>query len=117
MAQMTGMVYVTLNGQRKRSKPGASLKPGGKIKEAVNDVHGYCGTAVKEIKGAEIKFTIPHASDEDVVALQNLADVTVLFETDSGQRYLARGADTVGEVELKGNEVEVTLSGQPAELV
>ncbi|MGR2663117.1 hypothetical protein ACUXVY_16160 [Chromobacterium haemolyticum] len=31
--------------------------------------------------------------------------------------YLAASAGTAGEVELKGNKVEVTMAGNPAELV
>ncbi|AUH51219.1 hypothetical protein CXB49_10560 [Chromobacterium sp. ATCC 53434] len=56
-------------------------------------------------------------SDEDVVALQQLEDVTLIFETDSGQRYLVANAGTVGEVELKGNKVDMTMAGDPAELI
>jgi len=117
MARMTGVSYITVNGRRLRSKPGASLKPGGRIREGIADSNGFCGNATKEIKGAEVKLTLPHAADDDVVVLQNLEDATVLFETDSGQRYLVREAGTVGEVELKGNEVELTLSGHEAERV
>ncbi|KJH68393.1 phage tail tube protein [Chromobacterium violaceum] len=69
------------------------------------------------MNGAEVKFTLRHGSDEDVVALQQLEDVTLIFETDNGQRYLVASAGTVGEVELKGNKVEVTTAGNPAELV
>ncbi|OQS44027.1 phage tail tube protein [Chromobacterium haemolyticum] len=117
MAKMTGLCSIKLNGANKRSKPGATLKPGGAIREPVTDSNGVCGLAVKEYKPGEIKFTIQHGSDEDVVALQNLEGVTALFETDSGQRYMVRDAGTVGEVEIKGNEVELTLAGQPAERV
>ncbi|MEO9385305.1 phage tail tube protein [Chromobacterium phragmitis] len=117
MARMTGVVYITLNGQKKRSEGDASLKVGGKIREQIKDANGPCGLATKEVVGGEVKFTLRHGSDEDVVALQQLDDVTVLFETDSGQRYLVASAGTVGEVELKGNKVEVTMAGNPAELV
>ncbi|KMN47932.1 hypothetical protein VL04_00665 [Chromobacterium violaceum] len=90
---------------------------GGKIREQIKDANGPCGLATKEVNGAEVKFTLRHGSDEDVVALQQLEDVTLLFETDSGQSYLVANAGTVGEVELKGNKVEVTMAGNPAELV
>lgn len=117
MARMTGLCSIKLNGVTKRSKPGATLKPGGVIREPLSDSNDFCGLAAKEIKHGEIKFTIQHGSDEDVVALQNLDDVTALFETDSGQRYMVRKAGTMGEVEIKGNEVEITLAGCPAERV
>jgi hypothetical protein len=49
--------------------------------------------------------------------LQSIEDATVIFETDTGQSYLVRGAATEGEVEMKGKEVDITFTGQPAELV
>ncbi|UGA37588.1 phage tail tube protein [Chromobacterium haemolyticum] len=99
------MVYITLNGQKKRSEGDASLKVGGKIREQIKDANGPCGLATKEVNGGEeVKFTLRHGSDEDVVALQQLEDVTVLFETDSGQRYLVANAGTVGGGGAEGQQ-------------
>ena len=117
MAKMTGVAYVNINGSRVRSKEGASLKVGGAIGEAIMDTNGYCGHATKELKPGEVKFVIPHGDDIDVTALQQLSGATVVFETDSGQRYLIRNAGAEGEVELKGKEVDITMTGEPAELM
>ncbi|EEG08229.1 phage tail tube protein [Pseudogulbenkiania ferrooxidans] len=117
MAKLTGIVYVNVNGARLRSKPGASLKVGGPIQKAESDVNGFAGHSTEEIKHAEVKCTLLHADDTDLVALQQISGATVVFETDSGQRYLVRDAGTEGEVELKGKEVELTLTGAAAERV
>ena len=117
MAKMTGLCFIDINGSRIRSKPDAKFSPGGPIKEAVMDVNGHCGQAVTEIKAAEVKFTIPHGNDVDVVALQQLDDVPVTFQTDSGQTYLIRNAGVTEAIELSGKDIEVTMSGAPAELV
>lgn len=116
MAKMTGICYVEMNGSRVRSKD-ASLKPGGPISKAVTDDNGVNGHATEEIKPAEIQFTLPHGDDVDVTALQRVRGATAVFETDSGQRYLIRNAGTEGEVALKGKGIDITLSGEPAELM
>ncbi|WP_024303325.1 phage tail tube protein [Pseudogulbenkiania sp. MAI-1] len=117
MAKLTGIVYVNLNGSRLRSKPGASLKVGGAIRKAETDVNGFAGHSTEEIKPAEVKCTLLHADDTDLVALQQIEGATLVFETDSGQRYLVRDAGTEGEVEMKGKEVDITFTGAPAERV
>lgn len=115
--KLTGIVTVKVNGSPLRSKPGASLKVGGKIKKAESDANGFIGHSVEEIKPAEVKCTLLHAGDTDLITLQNIEDATVIFETDTGQSYLVRSAATEGEVEMKGKEVDITFTGQPAELV
>lgn len=117
MAKLTGLATVKVNGATLRSKPGASLKVGGPIKKAESDSNGFAGHSVEEIKPGEVKCTLLHAGDTNLVTLQAISDATVIFETDSGQTYLVRQAGTEGEVELKGKEVEITFSGAPAELV
>lgn len=117
MANLTGVVVIKVNGTKMRSDPGATLKPGGKIGEAVNDDGGFQGVATKEVKGSEVKWTMTHGDDVDVTSLQNLRGVTLVFETDSGQSYLCANAGTVGEVELKGNKVDITMAGDEAELM
>lgn len=117
MSRVTGMCYLNLNGSKLHSKEGATLKPGGPIQEIVTDVHGVVGTATEKHSHAEVKATLIHTAELDVVALQNLAEATLVFETDTKQRYLVREASTIGELEFKGKEVEVTFGGHPAEKI
>lgn len=117
MAKLTGLATIKINGDTLRSKEGASLKVGGPVKKAESDVNGFAGHSVEAIKPGEVKCTLIHAGDTDLTALQNIEGATVVFETDSGQHYLVRDAATEGEVELKGKEVELTLTGAAAELM
>lgn len=117
MAKMTGICFIDINGSRIRSKPEAKFSPGGPIRESIMDVNGHNGQATTEIKPGEVKFTIPHGNDVDIVALQALDEVPVTFQTDSGQTYLIRAAGVTDAIELSGREIEVTMSGAPAELV
>lgn len=115
--KLTGLVYININGQRVRSEKDASLKPGGAIQKAGTDATGFIGHYTEENKPGEVKFSIQHGDDTDIVTMQGLRDVNVLFETDSGQTYLVRGAATEGEVEQKGRMLEITMTGAPAERV
>ena len=114
---VTGLVYISINGQRVHSEPDATFKPGGPAKKAAMSVLGYVGSYADEIKPSEVKFKIRHTDDLDVAMLQGLQNQTLTFETDSGQRYLMRGATVIEEVELSKTFVEITMQGAPAELV
>lgn len=116
MAKVTGKAYISLDGNKLHSENGAELSPGGDIKKAQMSVHGLVGHAVEEIQAGKISCTLIHTSDIDVVALQNWSG-TAIFETDSGLRYMIRNAAIEGELSLKGTKVDVTITGQPAQLV
>lgn len=115
--KLLGRFTVLINGQRKRTKKGASLSPGGKIKKAESDVNGFVGHRVDEVKPSTCKFTIMLDSDVNVIDLQNLEDTTLVYEGDDGQSYLIRHASTEGDVEVKDGEVDVTMTGAAAELL
>lgn len=117
MAKVTGLCKVKVNGVTLRSKPKAELKVGGPKQKAATDVNGFVGHEVEEIMPAEIKTTLVCDENTNPVALQQINGATVIFEADSGQSYMIRNAGTEGEVSWKGAEVEITLSGAPAELI
>lgn len=112
--KLTGMTYVFLNGQKLRSKPEATMSPGGKIAEAVADSSGICGHRTKEIAAGKIECTLICGADTDVSALQEW-EGTAVFATDSGQTYGIAEAKVTGEVKIKGGESDVTIEGQPAQ--
>ena len=105
--QVTGRVYVKVDGQLLRSKDGAKLKFGNIEREAVvgNTVHGYVEKAV----APSIECTISHMADTSLTALQALADATVTFETDTGKNYILRNAWVSKQLELTGGQGELTL--------
>jgi hypothetical protein len=114
MAQVTGIVKVFVNGALKRSKDGAKLNTGGKERTAQtgHSVYGYS----EKVVPAVVEFTLAHTADEDLMAINDLVEATLRFETDVGVTYLVQNAFTTKPTELTGGEgdVAVEMSGDPA---
>lgn len=115
MSQVTGIVKLYVDGDLKRSKPGASISVGGKKREAVSghSVYGF----VEEVVESEIECTIAHMSDDDAVAMSNLTNVTVTFEADTGQKYTVKDAWTSEPCKVQsGGDMSLKMKGPPAVL-
>lgn len=114
MSQITGIVYVHVNGKLQRSKEGASLKLGGSARtwHSGHKVYGY----TEKINPSEVDFTICHVADDDIVALNETVDATLRFETDTGKVFLINNAGNDGEGTLTGGEGDFTVKffGDPA---
>jgi hypothetical protein len=113
MSQATGRVTVRLGSDALHSKPGASIQIGGINREY--DITDQMRSYYRE-RGqvAEIKATMPHFSDTDLIKLRNWKNGTAFFETDSGTLYTISNAGTANIGALANGEVEVTIMGDPA---
>lgn len=112
--QVTGRVFVKINGDRQNSKEGAKLDFGGVSRTGVkgdNGVHGFSEST--EIP--YIECTISHKGDTSLAALQKLTNETITFETDSGKRYVLRNAWTAKSLELSKGEVSLRFEGLTCE--
>lgn len=113
MTQQSGRVTISLDGDQLQSKSGASIKLGGVKREGMVTDQGTF--VFKEtLEHCEVKATIPHLKNTDLPALQKWTGV-VLFETDTGVRYVSKGAVLQDPPELKDGESELTFIGAPAE--
>lgn len=114
MSKITGRVFVKLNGALQRSKPGAVLDPGGFARTAVigHEVYGYS----EEPRQSRVEFTLAHSRETDILALRDLTDALVEFETDTGRKYVIGGAWVAEPPRLTGGQGDVTvvLEGPPA---
>ena len=117
MNKVTGLCWIMVNGVKLHSEAGATLNPGGPIAKPAVSTSGFVGLFTDEIQAAKLKFKLMHTGDIDVVMLQQLRGVTLVFETDSGQRYLIRNAGTTDAIEFSKNSVDMTMEGAPAELM
>lgn len=116
MGQVTGIVYVSVNGKRLRSKEGASLDIGGKERTAIvaaGRVTGYSEKVVPSV----LSCTLAHTSDTDLLDIGATVDATATFETDTGLTYIMAGVFCTKPPKVTGGEgdVEVEFSGEPAE--
>lgn len=115
MPQVTGVVFVFINGEIQRSKEGSKLNTGGWERTAHMTGPIFHGHSKKPVP-ATIEYTGSHMADTDLEALNNLEDATVRFETDTGTVYIVTKAATTKPTELTGGEGEfsVEISGAPA---
>jgi hypothetical protein len=110
--QQTGRVTVKVNGEQKRSKPGASAQMGGVQREGAMTDQGvfyYKETIVPAV----VKATMPHCSDTDLLAIRENKDVTVQYTTDTGVVLTMGNAVFAQAGELQNGEVEITWTGDP----
>lgn len=112
MTQVTGRVFIALNGKRIRSKEGASLDTGGVKRDAAISDAGVDGYS-EAVTAPEVDCKINHTDATSLTELHAFKDGTLTFETDTGKIYTLSGAWSAtppklekGEVSLKFNAVE-----------
>ncbi len=103
MTQITGRITLQFNGKSIRSLNGAKIMFGGTQRTPVNDDQGGVHYSEKIVNGGA-EAVIPHGSDTNVAELQNLVNVTLTAETDSGKQYMGRGAFITEALELTGSD-------------
>lgn len=115
MGQVTGRVYISLGGQRLRSKEGASLEMGGIEREAAVSDAGVDGHTEKVVP-PKVDCTINHTADTSMADIRAFTG-TLTFETDTGRIYTLQEAWcakppklTKGEVTLEFMAVECVES-------
>jgi len=115
MAKVVGIVKVFINGELQRSKDGAKISLGGK-ERTIQTGYAVFGHSEKVVPSM-VEFTLANTADDDLIALGNLTDATVRFETDVGRSYVCTGMVVTKVIELTGGEGEVSIEmqGQPAD--
>ena len=112
--QVTGVVFVNLDGKLLRSKEGAKLNLGGKERTPIvgHAVYGYS----EKVAPATVECTLSHTADTDLIALNNTTNSTLVFETDTGKSYLITHAFLTKPPELTGGEGDTAIefAGDPA---
>lgn len=113
--KLTGRVFITVKGQRLRSKDGATLKGFGGFERkgeiADTGVSGYTETTVIP----EIECSIQHAADTNLSDFLNITDETISFDTDTGRSFILTGAWNTGALELSKGEVKLKFQGMSCE--
>lgn len=108
MAQVSGRVFIALNGQRIRSKEGASLDIGGVEREPVSSDSGIDGYTEK-MSVPKVDCKISHTSNTKLKELQAFTG-TLTFETDSGRVYTLTEAFCTKPPKLEKGEVTLEFS-------
>jgi hypothetical protein len=98
MAQVTGKAIIRVDGEEIPTENGAKLNPGGVNRNP--EAHGGNVYYREEDVAPELTAQVMHTADIDIKALGAIDNATVIFEADTGQRYIMRGAFTTKPVEL-----------------
>lgn len=106
MPQVTGRVFIKVNGNLLRSKDGAKLvNISGVERTAVigNEVYGYA----EKVVAPSIECTLSHTADLKLKDIAAMRDVTCTFETDTGTTYILRNAWCESALSLTAGEGDV----------
>lgn len=107
MAQVTGRVFIKINGVTMPSKDGAKLTytgPGAITRDMVvsdRAVEGY----KEKVEAPMVEATFIHSPSLDMQALSNFKDGTLTFQTDTNITFIMQGATTLDAITLGGGEV------------
>lgn len=104
MTQVAGRVFLTINGQRLRSKEGAGLETGGIEREPVVSDSGVDGF-VEKIVAPKVDAKVSLTDDVRLKDLQAFKDGTLVFETDTGRVYTLTNAWNAKPPKLEKGEV------------
>ena len=105
MAQVTGRVFISLGGQRIRSKEGASLETGGVEREAVMSDAGVDGHTEKSVP-PKLECKISHTANTKLADLHAYKG-TIVFETDTGRIFTLNDAWSAKPPKLEKGEVSL----------
>ncbi|WP_304308066.1 phage tail tube protein [Pseudacidovorax intermedius] len=110
MTQLTGRVFITINGQRMRSKDGASLDIGGVSRAAGMSDSGVDGY-VETTAAPKVDFAINHSATISLTDIHDMTDATLVFETDSGVVFTIREAFSTTPPKLSKGDVQCSFEG------
>lgn len=107
--QLTGRVFIALNGQRQRSLPGAKLEIGGVKRDAAVSDAGVDGYKEEPVT-PRVDFKLNHAAG---ISLQQLHATkgTLIFETDTGQTYTLINAWSAEPPSMEKGEISLVFMG------
>jgi len=117
MAKKLGKAIIKVDGKVLESLPGAKLDIGGDERTTVvgaSSVQGFYETP----KPSKLECEISVGSATRLADMRSWDNVTIGFETDTGQLYVIQGAWLTNTPEMtasEGGKVPLTFEGPPAE--
>ncbi|MHB1053475.1 MAG: phage tail tube protein [Thiobacillus sp.] len=106
--QITGRATIYIDGRRIPTENKAKLNPGGANRK--EERHGGKTYYAEEEVPPGVECTVLHTANVDIVALSAIVGATVIFEADTGQKYVLRGGFVTGPAELDGDRVQLKIA-------
>ncbi len=111
MSKLTGKVVIRVDGSVIPTENQAKLNVGGDKRNP--EVHGGITYHSDEEQAPMLECTVLQTKKFSAIALTKIENATVLFEADTGQKYIMRQAFTTEPVEFGGNgKAPLKMSGQ-----
>lgn len=104
---ITGKAIINIDGQQLRTENGARLNAGGFNRNP--ERHGGETYYMEEDVAPTMECTVLHTAETNIIELSDITGATVIFEADTGQQYILRGAFTTEPVELDTSNGRATL--------
>ena len=105
--QLTGKATIRVDGSILAAEDGATLNPGGANRTP--ESHGGEAHYVEQEVPPTLEVSILHGADTDIIALSAITEATVMFECDTGQTFILRGAFTTEPVTLDASAGKAAL--------
>lgn len=104
-----------MDGLSLKSKEGAEIDIGGMNREAAI-ADGIVADFTEEPVPAQLTATLLHGAQSDLIKIRDATNVTIVFSSDTGVKYVMRGAWCSKPPKLKGGkgECDVEFQGPPA---
>lgn len=97
-SRITGIATIMVDGTRLATENGATLDPGGYNREP--ERHGGDTYYKEDEVPPMVECNVLHTSETDIIALSNITGATIVFEANTGQKYILRGAFATTPVPL-----------------
>ncbi len=110
MPQYTGRIFININGERMRSKDGASLDIGGVSRQAAMSDSGVDGH-IESTAAPKVEFSLNHSAEISLTAIHSMTDATLTYVTDTGVVFTIRGAFSAAPPKLAKGEVQCSFEG------
>jgi Phage tail tube protein len=111
MGDITGRVFITVNGQRLRSREGASLETGGIARTAAVSDAGVDGFT-DAISVPTVDFELNHSANTRLEDIHSVVNGVLTFETDTGRIYTLNGATSTTPPKLVKGVVTCQFQGK-----
>jgi len=110
--RITGRASIKVDGEVLLTEVGATMNVGGFEREAMMGGRGVNGYKQSPV-APTVQCTVHHTNETDIIKLAGITNATLLFETDTGQSWMLRGAFVTEPPELDAGAgtFELNFSG------
>lgn len=119
MTVLHGQATIRFNGQHYETNDDATFTPGG-----TKNTSRTIGRSVyrsESYMASKLECKIPVTSDIDIIEIQEMSDVEIIFESNTGKTYVMSNCAQTADVSLQGGEsggeASATFEGEAAQLV